>query len=512
MSGGGWVRPALCGLLMGLACFVLTYDLGDRLLWGDEAETALLAVNITKYGLPKIDDGKNRITIYKTMAASEQGVWIWSPWLDEYVVAGSFLLFGKSTVAARMPFALVGLASVALLGLFARRVYGSHRVALAAMLLSATCVPFLLHGRQCRYYTILMLAQIWLLWGCQRVLEGRRLSGGIQAALALSMQFYCNYMVLPGNLLGIGLASLILHRRHPGLIKTMAAAVAGAFLLSAPWLAFASTGQQLQGLDWQGSGERAVFHVSKINDHIFPLALLLIPLLATLIRMIGKRRPQRAAQPPMALLLWLLPASQIICLSILPFKYFRYITPMIPVILLLGAAILMTRLKPAWLGLCLLMIVAFTNIFSVAGAAVFGGNRAPGFPFARYLRSVTSDYTDRFEDVVTYLLREGSAEQTLVVPDPEFPLIFYTDMRVFDARLRKPPADPDWIVPVSPSGVLERPLPLLPHIEELYEKVRLPVHASPRNGSRPDPDHYSYFTVREREELVLYRKRPRRRQ
>jgi len=478
MIGNRWIRATLYGLLMALACFALTYDLGDRLMWGDEAETALLAANINKYGLPRVEDGKNRITIYGAADANEQGVWIWSPWLDEYVVAGSFLLFGKSTIAARLPFALIGLASVALLGLVARRIYGSHKVAMGAMLLYVTCVPFLLHARQCRYYAILMLAQIWLIWSYQRILEGGRIRGGVQASLALAVQFYCNYMVIPGNLLGLGLASLLLCRRHPGLIRTMAATVGGAALLAAPWLAYASTSRQLKGLDWLDAAGKAAFHIANINAHIFPLVLLLVPLVMMI------RRREEPAPHAMTALLWLLPASQVLCLSFLPFKYFRYATPMIPVIVLLGAAILMTRLKPLWLGTLLLMITAFTNLFSVAGAALFGDLRSPGLPFV--------------------------TEQTVFVPDPEFPLIFYTDMRVLDARFRKLHEEPDWIIPASPSGLVQRTLPVPPYIDALYEKVTLQVPASPRNGSRPDPNHFAFFTTRQSEQLVLYKKRPRR--
>jgi hypothetical protein len=497
MTGNRWIRVTLYGLLMALACFALTYGLGDRLMWGDEAETALLAVNITKYGLPKVADGKNRITIYGTEDANEQGIWVWSPWLDEYVAAASFMLFGKSTVAARMPFALIGLVSVALLGLVARRIYGSHRVAMGAMLLYVTCIPFLLHARQCRYYAILMLAQIWLIWSYQRILEGGRVPGGIQAALALAVQFYCNYMVIPGNLLGLGLASLLLRRRYPGLILTMAAAVGGSGLLAAPWLLYASTGRQLQGLDWLGAAGKAAFHIANINAHIFPL-LLLIPLV-----MIRRRHA-------MTTLLWLLPVAQLLCLSLLPFRYFRYITPMIPVILLLGAAILMTRLKPLWLGTLLLAIAAFTNLFSVAGSALFGDLRAPGLPFATYVRSVASEYTDRLEASVQYLSREGSPEQTIFVPDPEFPLIFYTDMRLLDARYRKLNEQPDWIIPASPSGLVDQTLPIPPFIDALYERVTITVPASPRNGSRPDPEHFAFFTTTKHEQLVLYKRRPRR--
>ena len=134
--------------LTALACFGLTYNLGDRMLWTDEAETALLAVNITKFGLPLADDGKNDLQRTRPGSRSEHNLWVWSPWLDEYVAASSFALLGRSTFSARLPFALLALASVALLCVVAWRASGSHELVLLAGFLYATCVPFVLHARQ----------------------------------------------------------------------------------------------------------------------------------------------------------------------------------------------------------------------------------------------------------------------------------------------------------------------------------------------------------------------------
>lgn len=54
---------ALLVVLFLFAGFALFFNLGDRMLWGDEAETALLGVNITKFGVPKATDGKNYVTL-----------------------------------------------------------------------------------------------------------------------------------------------------------------------------------------------------------------------------------------------------------------------------------------------------------------------------------------------------------------------------------------------------------------------------------------------------------------
>lgn len=64
-------------ILAGFAAFAVFWNLGDRSLWGDEAETALLALNITQFGIPKATDGKNYITILgKGQDTNADDVWV----------------------------------------------------------------------------------------------------------------------------------------------------------------------------------------------------------------------------------------------------------------------------------------------------------------------------------------------------------------------------------------------------------------------------------------------------
>ena len=141
---------AYCAILA-LAGFSLFASLDDRPLWGDEAETALLAANVQSYGVPRVDDGHNRIGHLGVQDSNEAGIWTWSPWLDEYVVAAAFAIGGASAFTARLPFAMAGLATILLLGWLAHRLRHDHEVTLTAMALLTTCLPFLLHARLCRY-------------------------------------------------------------------------------------------------------------------------------------------------------------------------------------------------------------------------------------------------------------------------------------------------------------------------------------------------------------------------
>src|SRR5215469_4160871 len=67
---GSAFRPGVIGIaglyvaLAALVFFLAFCNLDSRLFWGDEAETALLARNVVKFGVPKVDDGVNHISLH----------------------------------------------------------------------------------------------------------------------------------------------------------------------------------------------------------------------------------------------------------------------------------------------------------------------------------------------------------------------------------------------------------------------------------------------------------------
>src|SRR5215470_5794462 len=103
-------RLAAPAALLGLCACLALYGLDRPRLWVDEAETALLARSIRVYGIPEARVGSDLISQEIGREFGPDLVWRWTPWLDKYVAAGSFALLGESTFAARLPFALIGLA------------------------------------------------------------------------------------------------------------------------------------------------------------------------------------------------------------------------------------------------------------------------------------------------------------------------------------------------------------------------------------------------------------------
>src|SRR4051812_18928005 len=107
-AGDGWramVRAHWAiGLIAALATALLFTSLGRDYLWADEGDTAVLASTIVKYGVPRAWDGVTFTDSDKGARENEELVMVSHPWLQYYLCAASFLVFGETTFAARFPF------------------------------------------------------------------------------------------------------------------------------------------------------------------------------------------------------------------------------------------------------------------------------------------------------------------------------------------------------------------------------------------------------------------------
>ena len=115
-----WANSAVVGLVL-VAALLIFASLDDRRLWDDEAETALLAKNTLRFGVPVAWDGVELISQECGTDYDSNYLWRQTPWLPIYVAAGSFALLDASTFTARLPFALLGLLAVPSMYLLARR-------------------------------------------------------------------------------------------------------------------------------------------------------------------------------------------------------------------------------------------------------------------------------------------------------------------------------------------------------------------------------------------------------
>src|SRR5438128_9448298 len=126
-------------------------NLGSDYLWEDEGDTAALASNILKFGVPKAWDGAAFLDSDHGACLNRDLVMVTHPWVQYYLTAGSFLVFGQNAFASRFPFALAGWMSILFVYAFTWRTTKSRLAAFSTAGLLTFSVQFLLYARQCRY-------------------------------------------------------------------------------------------------------------------------------------------------------------------------------------------------------------------------------------------------------------------------------------------------------------------------------------------------------------------------
>ena len=202
-------RRLVLAAIMCVAAVLLCSNLTDTYLWQDEANTAVMAVRLLKYGKPLAYDGRNLIsndnfaaedkqTIGERTTDAKKGVeyciqrgdmtrdWMWTyhPWGQFLLAAASIQWLGQTTFAARIPFALAGLATILALYWLVRRFLRSTPMALLACSLLTLNVYWLLHARQARYYPLTSLFLVLTLIAYGRWQQGARWGAAIFVGVA----------------------------------------------------------------------------------------------------------------------------------------------------------------------------------------------------------------------------------------------------------------------------------------------------------------------------------------
>src|SRR5436309_4590638 len=261
------------------AVFIFT-NLGRDYLWEDEGDTAALASNILKFGVPKAWDGAAFLDSDHGARLNRDLVMVTHPWVQYYLTAASFLIFGQNTFAARFPFAVAGWLSILFVYLFLWRFAGSRLIDFSAAALLVSSVQFLLSVRQCRYCALNMLLVCWLFWSFFRMKSTRDCVLFVIAAVLL---FHTRpYGIAPVvALAGLSLIYRPFSAQRRG-IRFAAPAIA---LLTLPWLALsslASSGSALNTTAAQSPGEfvercaQAFIECTSVTPLIGSLILLIL--------------------------------------------------------------------------------------------------------------------------------------------------------------------------------------------------------------------------------------------
>jgi uncharacterized membrane protein len=161
------------------------------------------------------------------------------PPLYYLILHGWIRVFGDGEVAIRAPSALFGVASVALLYAFARRLGGVNTSSLAALFLAASAfaIRTAQEARMYALFGLLALASTWALWAAVR--SGARQLWAIQwlaYALLVAAMTYTHYFAALVVLGHLGYLSLRRPSRRTWELWALGLVTVGA--LFAPWLPF----------------------------------------------------------------------------------------------------------------------------------------------------------------------------------------------------------------------------------------------------------------------------------
>lgn len=238
------------GIVAVIGLVLVFTNLGSDYLWEDEGDTAVLASNILKFGVPKAWDGVTFTDSDSGSRVNNNLIMVSHPWVEYYVAAASFLVFGENTSAARLPFALAGWMTIFFVYALAWRMTENRWTAIAAALLMVLSVQFLLYARQCRHYSLNILLSCWLLWIFLRMNSWRTcLLFGLAAVLLFHTHPFAIVAVGVLGVLTLVYPSLAPQRRWFWLASP------GILLFTVPWLALARSGYAEQSETVHSAGQ-----------------------------------------------------------------------------------------------------------------------------------------------------------------------------------------------------------------------------------------------------------------
>lgn len=341
-------------------------------------------------------------------------------------------------------------------------------------------------------------------------------------ALALLLHYYNNYILALANLPVLIPLSWALYKQKKSSALYVVKAAAIIFLGAMPWLIYARPWYQLRALGGQNLIDKALFYLREFHFHFIPLIVLILPVVGIFA---AKRFSDSKARkmvkdacgaqlpspntPFEKQLYWLMPLyfGMII---IPPGPELRYLLPLLPVACVLSAVWVFRYVRWRQLAVILIFVQCTTNILAIAPTCFFKTGHKMRWTLREYVQGITHPYTDRFAGVLDFLNKEARPGQSIFVFDPEFPLVFYTSLKIIDARFLRSRGIsilPDWILTKCASCDVEMGYFSLGELKPYYEEVVIRVKDSRRNGNIPEPDLYQYRTAQSLSPFILYKKK-----
>ena len=485
-----------------IAAVLLFCNLDNQLLWQDEAETAVLARNVLKTGLPQAFDGKNTVILLEIPEFSKNYIlgkyWMGQPWLAIYIAAASFKISGINTFASRLPFAFIGLLTVIITYLLSRRLFENRIVSNISVALAVFSVPLLLHFRQCRYFAPGIFLTVLCVYLYLNYRDVRRFSSALLlAALFLLLNTSISYFLSVASAIIIHMLitdrSLFFSRRNMIFMGVLA-------LFSIPILYIFKLPRRFSS-DPHWIFHNLRYYIRSINKYIFPWKIL-IPLYILYVFM--KRKMVFTISKDDKRSVVLLATFIIVSIPfLLPvnFNSLRYIINIVPLFFILEAYIVYrVALKFGNRVLFLILpILLLTNVFNFS------------FPLksyiANYIYEVTHNYDGPAKGIVKYLNQNAKPGDTVKIAHRfDNPIIFYTNLKIDNMPPFESDSHAKWIIPNSywNSGFYDSDF--YKAISGDYDEITIPYPDIPWEN-RPDDMGYHKFKTDTSAPLVKIFKR-----
>ena len=270
---------ALVVLVVAIGVLLRGYDLASIPLWVDEAESAINGLTIQDEGVPT--DSYLGLPIYENTLTqpwpdhpeyefadssySDVGVAVYHGWLPLYSIAASQIALGvepdrdanarsvqhdpeavdRRVIAARLPSVIYGGLFLVLLFTAATVMYGRD-AGWAALLFGGLAEPFVIAGRQARYYSATLALSVGCCLLTWQVFTKGRARDFVLAGVGFGLLFHTHVLSFAVLCLGFGVVLPSVLRRRGGIagVVTMGLIV---LAMTLPWMIF--TGFLRQAVD-----------------------------------------------------------------------------------------------------------------------------------------------------------------------------------------------------------------------------------------------------------------------
>ncbi|HOK07899.1 MAG TPA: hypothetical protein PLJ03_11990 [Syntrophales bacterium] len=418
--------------------FLLTYRLGYHPLWDDEALVALAAKGILESGDTSVYIDHN-IVAYRGGILIRDGHDRSTPPLASFIAAAAMAVLGGEAWALRLPFALLGWMTVALLFLWLWREDAPPIVWFMAAVAVLGNVSLFLFLRQCRYYSPVLffsVASAYLYYAAPR--DWGRV---VLLSLSLAILFAANYLNYFALAICLGADYFLWGRkthsfRNPQIVFLVLSQVAVSLAVLSVWNPLA-TGSAA-ALKSSGLLDKLTLLWLNIHDmsecEFVPfLFLLLVPVAYVL------KRDVALLRGAVAFILYLVAISLTspqLSVSLRTLADIRYLPPLIP----LGIFLVVFSLnhifsKKTWLVGLFSIGLFWTNVFYAGGPWYAGIRSTP----VSYVMELFQPVEDPYKPTISWInenVRRG--QSILVVPDFKiYPLMYHAPHAVYAWQLPK---------------------------------------------------------------------------